>query len=109
LLLLLLLLQVYANVSTDRIPEQRYYLYTWFIFANGSTSSNSSFVLSTSTVAVTQGVPVQVSVSCSGMELSDVAGQTMKRYLGIVDYSTTVGDAATKQLLGSTAVVMQPY
>jgi hypothetical protein len=104
LLLLPVLFQVYANVSSPTIPEQTYYLYSWSLPA-ANNSSSSSLVLSSSSLAVTQGVPAQVSVSCSGMNLTNV-GLSLQRYVGIVEYQTLAGGG--KQLIGNTAVVMQP-
>jgi hypothetical protein len=93
---------VYAN-STER---NDYYLYAWFLSANSS-SSNTSMVLTSSTVAVTRGVPAQVSVSCSGMDMAQV-GTPVNRYMGVVQYRTTAGGAGQKQLIGDTAVILQP-
>jgi hypothetical protein len=96
--------KVYAN-STER---NDFYLYAWFLSANSSSSSsNTSMVLTSSTVAVTRGVPAQVSVSCSGMDMEQV-GTPVNRYMGVVQYRTAAGGAGQKQLIGDTAVILQP-
>jgi hypothetical protein len=99
---------VYANIPTNSTSteQHQFYLYAWFVSANTSSSSNTSLVLSSSTVAVTRGVPAQVTISCSGMDTQQV-GTPMNRYLGVVEYRASAGGAGAKQLIGDTAVILQ--
>jgi hypothetical protein len=98
---------VYANIPANSTERYEYFRYAWFVSANNSSSSsNTSLVLASPSVAVTRGVPAQVSVSCSGMDMQQV-GTPVNR-LGVVEYRTNAGGVGQKQLIGDTAVILQP-